>query len=329
MKFHVARTTVMALFCCLLMAFPVMAQPTEEPDEEVVVQAMPLVAEAEGVPDYIYYYTGKEKVEPSTFSWVAGGIKGDAVKLNGEDQYLRLATAKVKELSAFTFSAWVKRPFTEANEENDHKLLTVYKNENRYLTLSLDKQDEEKGINGICLELQDRAIDPLTLFRPASVETTTALPTDNWHHVAVTFSDTEVAVYVDGAAYLQQTIDLSITEMDLRNFVIGGGFYGEKPLNAMLDNVLVYNAALSAKQIALLAQNTNPLSGASPITTTEVLATAPLTFPSDITIQPQTGLRVLGLPVGLVVVLAAFILVAIVLSVVLTRRNKQEESDHL
>ncbi len=325
MKFRVACTTVTALLCCLLTAFPVLAQPEEEAD----VYAMPLVAESEGAPDYIYYYTGTDKTDPSTFSWVADGIKGDAVKLNGENQYLRLATAKVKELSSFTFSAWVNRPFTEADEENDHKLLTVYKNENRYLTLSLDKQDKENGINGICLELQDRTIDPLTLFRPASPETTTAFPAGKWHHVAVTFSDTNVAVYVDGTAYLQQTIDLSIDEMDLRNFIIGGGFYGEKPLNAMLDNVLVYNAALSAEQVALLAQNTNPLSGAAPTTTKEVLATVPLTLPDNITNEPQTGLRVLGLPVGLVVVLAAFILVAIVLTVVFTRRNKPEESDHL
>ncbi len=328
MKFHVARTTAAALLCCLLTAFPVLAEPAEAPVESDVY-AMPLVAESEGAPDYIYYYTGKEKVDPSTFSWVAGGIKGEAVKLNGEDQYLRLATATVKELSAFTFSAWVKRPFAEPDVENDHKLLTVYKNENRYLTLSLHKQDEENGINGICLELQDRAIDPLTLFCPASPGTTTAFPTDKWHHVAVTFSDTEVAVYVNGTVYLQQAIDLSIDEMDLRTFIIGGGFYGEKPLNAMLDNVLVYNTALSAKQIALLAQNTNPLSSSVPTTTTEVLATTPVTFPSNIIAKPQTGLRVLGLPVGLVVVLATFILGAVILSVVLTRRNKQEESDHL
>ena len=66
-----------------------------------------------------------------------------------------------------------------------------------------------------------------------------------------------------------------------------------------------------------------------PTTTTEVLATAPVTFPNNITNEPKTGLRILGLPAGLVVVLAAFVLVAVVLSIVLTRRNKQEESDHL
>lgn len=329
MKFHIFRTSITALLCCFLMASPVMAEPAAETPQEPVVETMPLVAESEEVPDYAYYYSGKEKSEPETFSWVADGIKGDAVKLNGENQYLRLATAKVKELSSFTFSAWVKHTPSETTDETDHKLLTVYKNENRYITLSLDKKDEEKGINGICLELQDRTIDPITLFRPVSSGATAALSTNKWHHIAVTFSDTEVAVYVDGTAYLQQTIDLSVEEMDLRTFVVGGGFHGEKPLNATLDNVLVYNTVLSAKQIALLLQNKNPLSDATPTTTTEVLATAPITFPSNISGEPQTGLRILGFPAGLVVVLAAFVLVAVVLSIVLTRRNKQEESDHL
>lgn len=329
MKFHIFRTAITALLCCFLMASPVLAEPAETP-QEPVVEAMPLVAESEEVPDYVYYYNGKEKSDPDTFSWGANGIKGDAVKLNGENQYLRLATAKVKELSSFTFSAWVKHTPIETTDETDHKLLTVYKNENRYVTLSLDKKDEEKGINGICLEIQDRTIDPITLFRPVSSGATAALPTNKWHHIALTFSDTEVAVYVDGTAYLQQTIDLSVEEMDLRTFVVGGGFQGEKPLSATLDNVLVYNTAFSAKQIALLSQNKNPLSDATPTTTTEVLATAPITFPSNITAgEPQTGLRILGLPAGLVVVLATFVLVAVVLSIVLTRRNKQEESDHL
>lgn len=318
---------ILGVLLCCLTAIPALAETPEEP---TAIETLYLVVEDEDIPEYVYHYVGKEKVDHGTFTWVGGGVKGNALQLNGENQYVRLATAEVKELSSFTFSAWVNRAPSKQEEADGSKLLTVYKNENRYLSLSLDKQDTEKGINGICLELQDRAIDPITLFRPASDEVNTALPTNKWHHIAVTFSDTEIAVYIDGSVYLQQALDLSVDEMDLRTFIVGGGFYGETPLNAMLDNVLVFNAPLSAKQIALLAQNSDPLSNASPTTTTEVLATAPATLPDKIvTTEPQTGLRVLGLPLGLVVILATFIIIAVVLSIVFTRHNKQEESDHL
>lgn len=346
MKFFTARKAVVALAVCLSVctawALPVSAAPAEKTEADTDWEVIPIATEINDIPNYVYYYNGKQKVAPESFEWSKDSVTGKALKLNGENQYLRLATAQVKELSEFTFSAWVKRlPDTPAAGEDDeyvlldegdqeHKLLTVYKNENRYLTVSLHKQDAEKGINGLCAAFEDRNAEPLVLFRPASEGTNTALPLNEWHHVAVVFSDTTLAVYVDGAAFLQEDLAVSVDDMDLRTFVIGGGFYGEKPLNALLDNAVVYNTAFDANQIGLLAQNAQPQPGVVPTTSKEVLATAPATLPDTITIPKENTNRVFGLPAGLAAVLLVIVLGVVVLSVVFTYRKKQQqEDDHL
>ena len=129
---------------------------------------------------------------------------------------------------------------------------------------------------------------------------------------------------------MQEDLAVSVDDMDLRTFVIGGGFYGENPLNALLDNAVVYNTAFDANQIGLLAQNARPQPGVVPTTSKEVLATAPATLPDTITIPQENTNRIFGLPAGLAAVLLVIVLGVVVLSVVFTYRKKQQqEDDHL
>ncbi len=351
MNCSIARKTGIALAMCLLVctlfSFSTLAEPADDTAAQTDWEIIPIATEAEEIPEYVYYYNGKEKVSAESFEWTKDAVSGKALKLNGENQYLRLATAQVKELSGFTFSTWVKRlPVATNNnvffdddntantieDNNDQKLLTVYKNENRYLTVSLDKQNPKKGIDGLCAELEDRGAEPVTLFRSVTEGASTALPVNEWHHVAVVFSDTSLAVYVDGTAFLQEELNISVDNMDLRTFIIGGGFYSEQTLHALLDNAVVYTAAFDANQIGLLAQNAQPQLGATPTTSKEVLATAPPTLPDTITVSTENANRVLGMPAGLAAVLLIILLGVVVLSVVFTHRKKQQqqqEDDHL
>lgn len=321
MKFRWIHTVLSALVIGLLLTtFSVVAEPAATPTNPNI-QAIPLISEKDSVPDYLHHYKGKNRVDADTFSWVKNGISGNALFLNGEQQYLRLDTAEAEKLSAFTFSAWVNRlPIISTN---NYKLLTAYKNESRLLAVSLHKQDTENGINGICVELQNGAAEPITLFRPSTDEISTALPANEWHHVAVVFSDTELAVYIDGTVFLQQALHVSVETMALNNFIIGGGIYGEVPLSACLDNAMLYNGALSANQIACLAQNIDPLSGATATTTTETFATKPATSPSAVS-KPSGEMQVLGLPLGLTIVIAALVIVIVVFSVLFTRRGGKQ-----
>ena len=322
MKLQWIRMVLSALIMGLLLtAFSVAAEPIEAPAKPNI-QAIPLINEKDTIPEYVHYYKGKTKVDPSTFSWAKNGISGNALLLDGKQQYLRLDTAQAEKLSAFTFSVWVDRlPITSTN---NYKLLTAYKNENRLLAVSLHKQDTENDINGICVELQDGAAEPITLFRPSTDGISTALPANEWHHVAVVFCDTQLAVYIDGTVFLQQALHVSVEAMELNNFIIGGGIYGEVPLSARLDDAVLYNGALSANQIACLAQNIDPLSGATATTTKETLATKPATVPTAIS-KPTEEPHVFGLPLGLAIVVAALVVVIVVFSVLFTRRGSKQQ----
>ena len=65
MKFHITRTAALAVLCCVLAAFPVLAEPAEEPKEEAVEEAAESVADEviEEVAEEIVKETIEETVE--------------------------------------------------------------------------------------------------------------------------------------------------------------------------------------------------------------------------------------------------------------------------
>ena len=75
-----------------------------------------------------------------------------------------------------------------------------------------------------------------------------SLQTDRWYHVAVTNSGRLVTLYLDG-------VEVAVGNMDI-NTPNGSTFYlgnipweGQKRLNGLVDEVEVYNRALSAEEI--------------------------------------------------------------------------------
>ncbi len=268
--------------------------------------------------DGVYYYNNGKKVSPNTFEWVAGHT-GQAVALNGEDQYLRISAAEALALEEFTLSAW----FNLRADTVGAKLLTVYKNESRFLTVSPHVQDTERGINGWYMEWQDRVGEPVTAFVPAAQGTTLAPAVGEWHHAAVVVSNTEFSLYLDGMRYLTQTVETDYSEIELSQFVVGGGFYGEPLLNALLDDVAVYPAALSAKQVAALANKT----AQNNYYPTRPLADADRGVVGNVTQR----LTVFGLPPALVILVGAVLVTVLVLSLVFSAQRKRQgtEEEHL
>jgi hypothetical protein len=306
----------------LLLCLPVSAEPAN-------AEKISLVTAVEDIPDAVYYYKGKTKADPAAFDWVEGRNGGTALQLNGENQYLRLATAQTSDLDSFTFSTWIS---WKGNESDDHadaqKLLTLYRNESHYLTVSLHMKDEDRRADGIYMTWQDPNMETVTLFSPTDGNNSFAFPENEWHHVAVVASDTAFSLYIDGVRYLHADVDVNFAGMDLRTFKIGAGFENEPYLNAMLQSTAIYTAELDSNQILLLAQDADPLSGAAATTTTGVLATRPTTTPQEEK-RSEDGFsgRIFGLPAGLVIMLAAILLTVITLSVVFSiQRNRRERN---
>lgn len=292
--------------------------------DESLTERVVVVSEPDDGDEKIYFYQGDRKMDAEDFIWVEGRT-GLALQLNGEDQYLRYSAQKTLQLEEFTFSAWVNWQGGDAGQ----KLLTVYKNDNRFFTVSPFMQDEEAHLNGMYMEVRDRGIEPDTMYYTASEGSTFALEQNAWHHMAVVISDTEFSLYVDGALYLSTVMDnVSVADMELNTFLIGGGFYGEPRLSALLDDAYLYPQALTADEIALLAAGMDPAYGGTAPTTTVHLPTRPTASttntPADGNV-PQRG-TLFGLPIALVLIPGIILVAVVILSLVLSAQKKREET---
>ena len=77
-----------------------------------------------------------------------------------------------------------------------------------------------------------------------------------WSHIVLTISETEAALYLNG-----QLEDIRILEAPLENLILGGAALGawnnggviEREMPGLMDEVRLYDRALSAEEIAELA----------------------------------------------------------------------------
>lgn len=323
----------LALVNAILIITTMSVSATHPAQEELLLaeeeECIPLVMEPENVPESVYYIMKGEKSSPASFSWVENGIAGKALQLDGESQHIRLATARVKTLSAFTFSAWVNWAGNE--NEKEQRLLCLYKNKNHSLIVSPHNTDTSQQLDGIQLTIEDPQIEPVSLYHKVGENVKSALQTHEWHHIAVTLSDEAVALYIDGTPYASQTLEnFSVDTMDPYRLVIGSEFEGDAQFKGLIDNALLYTTVLDEDQIALLAQNKKPQEGIKPTTQKEVLATKP--YIGDTSIVDETPVRILGLSPVLLAVLGACVVLVIILSLVLSlyRKTNQQwlEEDH-
>ena len=308
---------ILLVIVVCLPCLPVAAEPATPPKK------IEIVTNPDSVPTSVYYYEGKEKAKPQNFNWVTGRNGGQALALNGKSQYLRLATAQARELSSFTLSTWILWDGDkEVGTADAQKFLTFYRNEHYYLSVSPHVKNTNLGVDGLYMEWVDPTIDPIKIFHPTDGTNSFVFPAKEWHHVAITASGSTFTLYIDGVVYLKQEMAVDFDALDLRTFKIGAGFGNEPYLRATLQDTLLYTAALDDNQVALLAQDKDPLSGETASSTTQALATRPnSTTTTDNTLADNDfGLpnTILGLPTGLVLLLGGLLLVVVLLSAILS-----------
>jgi hypothetical protein len=94
------------------------------------------------------------------------------------------------------------------------------------------------------------------------INSSSVVPTNGWHHLAVTLSGAVGTLYLDGVAIgtnSSMTLNPSSLGVTTANY-IGKSQFSDPYLNGKVDEFRVYNGALSASQVAALAIPAAPAS---------------------------------------------------------------------
>lgn len=169
-------------------------------------------------------------------TWTAGK-SGNAVNLDGLNDYLSMPSGIVSGLNDFTIATWVKldsistwsRIFDFGTGTSRNMFLTPRGGSNVIrFTITTGGYSAEQQING-----------------------TAALPTGAWKHVAVTKSGNLAILYVDGVE-VGRNSNMTISPSALGNTslnYIGKSQYADPYLDGQVDGFRIYNRGLSATEI--------------------------------------------------------------------------------
>ena len=176
-------------------------------------------------------------------TYTATGKSGGGLALNGSSQFLSGSVTNLPTgNSAYTQSAWIKPAVLGARG-----------------IVGWGNYGASRQVNAL------RLADSGNAFRHywwgADLDTpvlATNFINGSWHHVATTYDGTTRRIYLNGTQVAQDTPGANGATS--ANFRIGSTNNGEF-FNGTLDDIAIYNNALSAAEVQALAAGASPLSG--------------------------------------------------------------------
>jgi hypothetical protein len=168
-------------------------------------------------------------------SWTTGKI-GGGLSFDGNNDYVSIPSNAVFDISkAFSVTAWVRATGAWGTGGNVDVIM-------------------RKGDANPCIWQIDIANGKLEASQTdgAGAPGATTLLTNKWYHVAGTFDGATVKLYVNGAIDLSIAYPSTITPNGLPIY-IGGHMGSTDVLQGVLDDVRFYNRALTAGEIAAMA----------------------------------------------------------------------------
>lgn len=170
----------------------------------------------------------------------APGRLGNAVRLNGNGQYVALPAGVLSGLTNVTIALWVNPAATTAWS----RIFDFGTGTTRYLFLAVSAGSAPRF-----------AITTGGTGGEQRINGTAPLATNRWTHVAVTMAGNTGTLYVDGVPVASNT-GMTLTPSSLgptdRNW-IGRSQFGDPFLNALVDDFQIYDRPLTAAEVSAIA----------------------------------------------------------------------------
>jgi hypothetical protein len=169
-------------------------------------------------------------MDPGT-DWITGKVSG-ALDFDGRDDFIQTGQSLLSGRSAFTIAGWVQTPLATGSKIG-------FWGQNNCIEFGLDTTVRCWTAGG------------------GSVQAPDALPTGEWHHVAVAGDGTNLKLYVNSVLVATGGSPTSSYGSSIYAFKIGAGqIWGATGnwLDGSVDDVRIYDRALGAADVSALAQ---------------------------------------------------------------------------
>lgn len=170
----------------------------------------------------------------------ASGHEGNALNLvAASSQYATLPAGVVSGLSNFTVAAWVNL----TSVANWNRIFDFGNSTTTYMFLSPQNGNTGKLRFGITTN---------STGGEQQINTSVTMPTNGWHHLAVTLSGSSGVLYLDGVVVgttNAMTLNPATLGSTINNY-IGKSQWNDPYLNGKVDDFQLYSTALTAGEVA-------------------------------------------------------------------------------
>jgi hypothetical protein len=173
---------------------------------------------------------------------LVAGYSGKAMDFDGENDFIIVPDSDSLELEFVTMAAWVKlRSYTE-----DARIITQEVDGDPYSTYSLTMG----GAGWKKLEIR------ITLDNNRKrLYSNMDIPLDIWVHVAATYDGEKVIFYVNGEFEMESPQSGTLLTTDNPLYIGASQFWDPRFIDGLLDDVLLFNVALTQDQVKELVEN--------------------------------------------------------------------------
>jgi hypothetical protein len=173
------------------------------------------------------------------------GKIGTSFSFDGSTSYLGSIDATYEFTNAFSISLW----FNTSTTDTEMHLLSNYYFAPSGYTIGINADNTFKA----------RAYNVAATPTSASVNSTATVTSGAWVHAIVTFGSGYLRIYLNGSADGVSSLWSNNMAYEAQNRLRVGLRYDELFFNGLIDEVLIYNRALTESEITELFELTQPL----------------------------------------------------------------------
>jgi hypothetical protein len=177
-------------------------------------------------------------------AYFVNGMKEEAINFDGRNDYVEVPDDNSLDITpSITLSAWIK-PVETSREYIVHKMNST---SGGGVSYSLDIFPSPGRARGLFVN----SIDPKCYSCSATGKT--EIKRSSWQHIATTANRNEAKVYFNGE--LEDTAPLDGNGIDTTSGPLRIGQYQDMFFRGLVDEVRIYNRALSEKEVQAIYQN--------------------------------------------------------------------------